>query len=366
MTLTPAPLAYEARYEHGEEDEVRTTAELIETLRKIAEKTYEDSGHAIRSVHAKTHGVLHGELRVLPGLPEELAQGLFASTATHPVLLRFSTSPGDIIDDRISTPRGMAIKVMATEGLRLPGSEADTTQDFLLVDGPAFPVPGARKFLGNLKLLAGTTDRAEGLKRVLSAVLQGTEKAIEAVGGKSATVIALGGHAETNPLGDTYYTQVPMLYGRYMAKVQIAPVAPQLLALKGAPVDLDDKPSGLGAAVHSHFASQGGEWELRVQLCTDIATMPIEDASVQWPETTSPYRPVARITVPPQDVATGDAARGVDDSTSFSPWHGLAAHRPLGSIMRVRKAAYEASVSFRAGRNGCPIHEPRGAADVKG
>jgi hypothetical protein len=49
----------------------------------------------------------------------------------------------------------------------------------------------------------------------------------------------------------------------------------------------------------------------------------------------------------------------IDDGFSFSPWHGLAAHRPLGSIMRVRKASYEVSSGFRASHNGCPIHEPR-------
>jgi hypothetical protein len=44
---------------------------------------------------------------------------------------------------------------------------------------------------------------------------------------------------------------------------------------------------------------------------------------------------------------------------SFTPWHGLAAHRPLGGIMRVRKAAYEAAKKFWAERNGRVIQEPR-------
>ena len=48
-----------------------------------------------------------------------------------------------------------------------------------------------------------------------------------------------------------------------------------------------------------------------------------------------------------------------DDTLSFSVWHGLAAHRPLGSVNRLRKAAYEMSAAFRSSFNGCPIHEPR-------
>jgi hypothetical protein len=49
---------------------------------------------------------------------------------------------------------------------------------------------------------------------------------------------------------------------------------------------------------------------------------------------------------------------------SFSPWHGLAAHRPLGSINRVRKPAYEMSSGFRAAHGGCPMHEPHTADEI--
>ncbi|WP_418955610.1 hypothetical protein [Streptomyces tritici] len=39
--------------------------------------------------------------------------------------------------------------------------------------------------------------------------------------------------------------------------------------------------------------------------------------------------------------------RYADDVLSFSPWHALEAHRPLGSIMRSRRAARPASSDFR-------------------
>ena len=42
-----------------------------------------------------------------------------------------------------------------------------------------------------------------------------------------------------------------------------------------------------------------------------------------------------------------------------SPWRGLASHRPLGGMMRVRKAVYEMARKFRAERNGRVIEEPR-------
>src|SRR5262249_23564703 len=153
--------------------------ELIETMSKIQEKTYADGGHALRSVHAKSHGLLRGELRVLPNLPEPLAQGLFERPGTYPVVIRFSTNPGDVLDDTVSTPRAMALKVVGVPGARLPGSEKDVTQDFILINGPAFLNKDGRHFVRGLKLLAATTDRAPALKKVLSAVLRGAETLIE-------------------------------------------------------------------------------------------------------------------------------------------------------------------------------------------
>jgi len=48
--------------------------------------------------------------------------------------MRFSTLPGDVLDDSVSTPRGLAMKVIGVEGERLEGSEGDVTQDFVLIN----------------------------------------------------------------------------------------------------------------------------------------------------------------------------------------------------------------------------------------
>lgn len=160
------PLRFYPFMEVPEHHETETTDEIIQTMRKISVTTYQGYGHAVRSVHAKSHGLLVGELRVLDNLPEHLAQGLFKKPGTYSVIMRFSTNPGDILDDSVSTPRGLAIKVIGVKGERLPGTENDATQDFVLANGPAFPAPTAKKFLTNLKLLAATTDRAEPLKKL--------------------------------------------------------------------------------------------------------------------------------------------------------------------------------------------------------
>lgn len=357
MPITP--LRYQPAFEIEEDDEADTVNGMLQSLQQISETTYAHSGHAIRSVHAKSHGLLLGELTVASGLPEAYAQGLFAQAGTYPAVIRLSTTPGDVLDDKVSTPRGLGLKVVGVPGERVTGSERDTTQDFVLVNGPAFLAPSAKKFLGSLKPLAATTDKVPNLKRAFSAVLRGTEKVIEAVGGESGKIKAMGGHPETNPLGETYFSQAPILYGPYMAKVSLAPVSLELTALTDAPVDLSGTQDGLRKAIMEHFATQGGEWALRVQLCTNLDTMPIEDASVEWPEEESPWVTVAYLRAAPQAAWSENLSRAIDDGMQFNPWHALAAHRPIGSIMRVRRAAYAMSKSFRGSRNGVPVEEPR-------
>lgn len=358
------PVRYSPDLEHPEPDEAETTAGLVETMRGIVETTNANYGYPVRAVHAKSHGLLRGELTVLGGFAPRYAQGLFARPATYPAVLRFSTNPGDLLDDSISVPRGLAVKVVGVEGERLPGSEGMATQDFVLVNAPAFVAPSAKRFLASARVLAATTDTPQVLKKAASAVLRGAEAALEAVGGKSPALSALGGHPNTHILGETFYSATPFLYGPYVAKFSVAPVTPLLRRYAGRKIDVAGRPEALREEVMAYFASQDAEWELRVQLLTDPDAMPIEDASVPWPEEASPFVTVARLRVPAQPSWSEERSRAVDLGLSFSPWHGLAAHRPLGSINRARKPAYAMSSGFRAAHSGCPMHEPRAAAEI--
>lgn len=356
MTLPPAnPLRFSPSVEEIQDDEPKVNAELVEQLLKISHITYEDGHKALRSVHAKSHGLLEGTLTVVGGLPSVLAQGLFSAPGTYRTVARFSTSPGDLLPDSVSTPRGLALKIHDVPGERLPGAEETATQDFLLVTGKAFLAPDARHFLRSLKLLAATTDKATGLKVVLSRLLRGTESALEAVGGESGTLKGLGGYPETHILGESFFSQVPLRYGDYIAKIGVVPASPALAALADAPLELDRDPDALRHAVRDFFATQGGAWDLQVQLCTDLQDMPVEDASKAWDEAKSPYVTVARLELPAQDSWSAALRQSIDEGAAFSPWHCLAAHQPLGSIMRARRTAYPASARFRLEKNGCPF-----------
>ena len=362
----PAALRYEPAVEHLEKDEADTARQLRETMQKIREKTFADGGHALRSVHAKSHGILEGELEVLGDLHPVLAQGLFAEPGRYPVVMRLSTIPGDLLDDSVSTPRGLAIKVIGVDGERLPESEGEVTQNFVLVNGPAFAVPNAKAFLSNLKLLAGTTDHIEGVKKVMSAAMRGLNTVVQATTGKPNPIVSqLGGQPETHILGETFYSAVPIRWGDYIAKVSVAPVSPELKALEKKHLDFHGDPNALRQSVIDFFAQRGGTWEVRAQLATDLEHTPVENAAKVWDEEKSPYITVGRITAPPQTAWSEARSKRVDDGMYFSVWHGLLDHQPLGSIMRVRQAAYEQSAKFRAEHGGGDtLREPRAAVEL--
>lgn len=362
--MPAAPLRYSPDVEQIQPEERETIEGLEAQFDSIQETTRKDYGHGVRAVHAKAHGFGRGTLTVSDGLPPELAQGLFATPGAYEAILRISTQPGDILDDAVNSPRGLALKLIGVAGERLPGSEGDTTQDFILVNGPIFGAPDTAKFLTNLKLLAKTTDKVEGVKKALSAVLQPVNAAIEAVGLASPTIQQLGGAPPVHPLGETYFSQTAYRYGNYIAKWGLFPVSSGLTKLTGGHVATSGRPDALREAVNEELIEHGGTWELRVQLCRDLEKQPVEDATVEWQADDSPFQTVATLEIPPQLAWTPMASIKTDDALSYNVWHGLAAHRPLGNINRARKETYQRSATFRGRANGCPMHEPKALAEV--
>jgi hypothetical protein len=151
-----APVPYRPDVETIERDEAETVQGLEEQFKLILDTTSEVYGHGVRAVHAKGHGVARGTLLIHAGLAPELAQGIFAIPGEHEANFRLSTNEGDILDDSIDLPRGLALKILGVDGARLPGSERDATQDFVMVNGPAFAALTPKAFLANLQL-AGPT-----------------------------------------------------------------------------------------------------------------------------------------------------------------------------------------------------------------
>lgn len=356
MTFSP-PLPYSLDIETLQDDEDETLASINASFDKILQTTHEDYGRAVRAVHAKAHAILEGSFQVAGALPRELAQGLFASPGDYRAYLRISTNPGDILDDAVALPRGVALKVIGVEGERLPGAEG-RTQDFVMVNGPVFTAPDARKFARSLKMLAATTDRAESVKVAASKVLRAVNAALGTIGLESTLLAGLGGAPQVDPLGETYFSVTPFRYGEYVAKFRLRPVGLALTELAGKKVMTKGHPNAIRETVREDMAGIDAEWAFEVQLRRDANRQPIEDASVEWKEDEAPFVEVARLRAPRQDSWDADRVRAVDENMRFSVWTGLASHRPLGGINRARRGAYQHSADFRTAANGCPMHEP--------
>lgn len=353
-----APVFYTPAVEVPQPDEAETIADLAAIHIKSMRRAADDPNDLQRAQHSKSHGLLIGRLEVLDDLDETLAQGVFAHPEVYDAVVRLSTVPGEILPDAFGTPRGFAIKLIGVDGERLPGSEGAMTQDFIMVNMPAFAAPSLRAMIPPMKGLAAISGRMEGLKMATAAVARATEAFIEGAGGDAPGWRGIGGEQPRHPLGETYYSQVPILFGPYMAKLSLVPSSSNLTRLTGKRIDTDSDKLALRKLMNAHFEMQGGEWDLRVQLCTDLETMPVEDSTRAWSEEDSPWQTVARLSLAPQTAWSEERARVIDDGMSFNPWHGIAVHRPLGWVQRARKPVYEASVRMRGQSHGLSITEP--------
>jgi hypothetical protein len=360
MSLLPTSyIRYADGVEETQPDEKRLIDETVESMARLNRFMFEKHRHAIRDAHAKSHGVLRGELHVYSNLPEHLAQGVFKQARTYPVMIRLSSAPGAIGSDKQSTFKGMAIKVIGVEGRKFLADKADeVTQDFLLVSDPVIPTGDIKSYHDmqlKLEKLAHTPD---AFQEALSTVSRVANKALNAVG-VDPQINPLGpGHPHFHLLGETYHTMGALRYGDYVAKISAAPLSDNVQALAGMEVDVDDDSKWRDLVVE-FFRTQGAEYELRAQLSTDLESMPVEDASVKWPEEQSPHQPIAKLVIPAQEAFSPARRVFADDVLSFNPFHCLPAHQPLGSINRARIKAYEASSAYRHHMNAQPRLEPR-------
>lgn len=359
----PEYIRYADDLETIEADEPETIRKIIDVMSTGLHNVKVKEGRAVRISHAKAYAFVKGEFIVADGLPAELAQGLFATPATYPVLMRMATAPGELLDDaKVPTARGVGIKVMNVPGPKLPGHDADT-QDFVLENGRVFIAGGLKEFLLAFTPNATIAPKLpEAVKGVVSHAAHAANVVLSAVG-LPQPKLDFYGHPTYHPMAEAHYSQVPLRYGDYVAKLRIVPANEPLKAMLDKAVGIPGE-HGLRTLAVDYFKAHSAEFEVQVQLCTDTKTMPIENAKVEWPENQSPYRTVARIVLPPQNTYSDARQEFVDHRVDFSPGHALLAHRPMGSIMRARLAVYPALQKLRhAEQHSVPV-EPANYSDV--
>lgn len=127
-------------------------------------------------------------------------------------------------------------------------------------------------------------------------------------------------------------------------------------------LDLRSGPDVFGPALVGELQASAFDFDLQVQLCTDLTTMPVNETTVEWPETLSPFVTVGRVHLPRQDIS-GSKNFEKTDAISFNQWRVTEEHRPLGEIMNVRRI-YSASAKLRRMLNHQPQTEPTSANEV--
>ena len=349
---------YSDDVEQVQPEEETLVQQVVASFNRVRQMVFEKDRHAQRDAHAKSHGALKGELQIYDDLPPHLAQGLFAAPRTFPIIVRFSTAPGDIQSDAVSAFRGISIKAIGVEGEKVLEAERDAlTQDFLLVNHPTIPAGDVATYLKAQLKQEKKAGLPEETTTLASKAMKSVNEVVMKVGGEITPDVVGSNKPQTHILGETFFSMAAHRYGDYIAKINAKPLSESLMPFVGEHVDTSD-PSILLHLVTEFFADNSAEYEIGVQLCTDLEKMPVEDASVEWDEKISPYLPVAKIVIPAQEAYTPARRVFVDEKLSFNPWHSLPAHRPLGSIQRVRVKVYEASTKFRHEMNQQPRIEP--------
>ena len=278
-----------------------------------------------RALHRKQRVGLRGVLTVPADLPEHAAHGLFARPGDHDVLIRLSNGGVDRAKDATADIRGFAIKVQGVTGPGALGVET-TSQDFLLINQPVFGIGSADEFVG-------LVDASAMGRRQLFGYMIGRYGVSGGIAKLKATAAGLA-RPFSGFATETFYSAAPIACGPYAVRVRLVPVDP-------APPTPNAK-KDWAADVAARVMAGALHFDLQLQFFTDEASTPIEDATVDWP---SPYLSVGRLTVPQADLTAppGAATQQAAEAGAFDPWSALVEHRPLGEIMRARKAAYRTS-----------------------
>ncbi len=323
-------------------DEERYTQEIIDEISAFTRENWLP-GAAQRFGNTKTFGVLRGEFTVLPDLPEHLRQGLFAAPRGYPAWVRFS-GPGPFAPPDLEDlgQCSVAIKVMGVDGPKLMPDE-ERTQDLILVSPASFVTPDIRENSRMQKWVRAKAPLGYLLdppgRHLLHLAMQ-----------------LLYSPVHANPLEVQYYSNVPFLLGEGRAvEYSLKPRQRGRTRIPAHPTE-----NYLREAMVRTLARGDWEMDFMVQVQTDPHRMPIEDATVKWPERLSPYVPVARLRLPAQRFDS-DAQLAFADVLRYNPWHSLPEHRPLGNSNRARRRMYAELARLRQSMNAVPHVEPDGS-----
>jgi hypothetical protein len=300
---------------------------------------------AWRDAHAKAHGCVKADFSVKADIPAELRRGVFAAPRSFTAWIRFSNGHGKPQDDRTRDGRGMAIKLTGVDGPKLLAEEAEAkTQDFVMINSPAFFIRNAGDYVSFTRASKYHVPFAFFLTHwhELRAARAIVEETVDEV------------------FEERYFSMTPYLLGRRYIKFSARPVDCGTGAALVPPVALPPAgPDYLRDRMIAWMNSRDACFIFAVQPQTDPATMPVEDPTIVWDEIKAPFIDVATIRIPTQRFDS-EAQQTFCENLSYTPWHALAEHRPVGGINRIRKVVYEGISVLRHRLNKTPRVEPTG------
>jgi len=291
-----------------------------------------------RDAHTKHHGLVKATFTVSADIPTPLRHGLFEDARTFNAYIRFSNGrPTPVLPpDAAPDVRGFAMKLFGVQGTKEAPDEK-LTHDFILASHPTFFVPDVFGYVDFLKL----PSLAEKLR--LFPDLARSFRTFE------------------NPLSIRYFSQTPYALGPHVVKYLIRPIVPT----EQGPIILTPEqmaarhPSYLRENMARHLATQAATFAFCVQLPPDAASAHLDDATRLWDS--EPIQ-LATITIPPQEFRH-DKQDALAETISFSPWHCLHAHRPLGSVNLARRTVYRDASALRHANRSVAVKEPDGITD---
>lgn len=337
----PDPVLGEALYP-GEQ---ALAQEIGLVLEKSIREQYRP-GSARRDAHPKAHGCVNAEFHVLDGLPVGLAEGMFVPGKTYQAWIRFSNGSRNATRaDSKGDARGMAIKVLGVSGRKMLSDESPaTTQDFIMVSHPVFFANDPSRYL-SLVRHASSDSFAKKLLIPFDLGLQGSLIALETT---RKTI--------SNPLQTRYWSMVPYQLGTGPDR-QAVKYSARSCTAKIDPMPANPGDNFLRTALQTSLRNGDACMEFLVQKRTS-KSMSVEDSMTEWKEEQAPFSRVATIWIPRQTFDTPEQNQACEN-LSFTPWHALPEHKPLGVTNRLRKVIYEHISRVRHAMNSADRAEPQ-------
>jgi len=357
--------------------EKENALEIKEMTKHFIQRRYDEGRRpAMRDAHAKPHGCVESSFTVRNDIPEDLRHGLFSTAgAKYRATIRYSNGNAEIRTDGKRDGRGMAVKVLGVPGDKLiKDFPEQTTQDFLMINHPAFFIDDPSHYVKTIKVFHSEKFNSDtaGIAALIAGGLKGKERLVALDHQTkvqqlfkepywSETPYRLGVTANGNSVQAVKFSAFPvdcnnMDYPRDHAAQQAMIQKFEKENHKNIPQELLAQRDYLRDGMVKHLSESDACFVFGIQRSVDATKTPVEKTTTSWDEVAA-FVPVANIVITKgQDFSTEEALNRCEN-LSYSPWHTLPEHKPLGAVNRARLIVYSTISKHRRDLNKVPYEE---------